>query len=148
MFDARLRPLIDSPLEGAYELASRVCSPNRLPYPEYILQNRRKFVLQPSDPSAGLSSFNGWEIEDAAWERALRSALRAPYVVQERSEAVKNVFPVLQGGALAMLQMEVEVHPHVYLGKVESCSTEVKDATTGFSTIAGMAPTLIVESGG
>ncbi len=136
------------PWTRAVEAAKTSYKNKTIDLPEYILQNRRKFVLQPSDPSAGLSSFNGWEIEDSAWERALRSALRAPYVVQERSEAVKNVFPVLQGGALAMLQMEVEVHPHVYLGKVESCSTEVKDATTGFSTIAGMAPTLIVESGG
>ena len=69
------------------------------------------------------------------------------YVVQERAEPVKDLFPVLQGGALTMRQMEIEVHPHIYLGKVDSCSTEVKDATPGFSTLSGLAPTLIVESG-
>jgi hypothetical protein len=56
------------------------------------------------------------------------------------------MFPVLQGQTLTMREMEIEVHPHIYLGKVESCSTEVKDATPGFSTLAGMAPTFIVES--
>ena len=85
--------------------------------------------------------------EDAAWERAVRSALRSPYVVQERFEPVKDDFPVMQEGAIAMRRMEIEVQPHIYLGKVASCSTEVKDAAPGFSTLAGMAPTFIVESG-
>jgi hypothetical protein len=115
--------------------------------PEFIVQNRKKLVLRPNDPASGFSSFNGWEIEDGAWERAARSAMRSPYVVQERVEAVKDMFPVLhQGQNLTMREMEIEVHPHIYLGKVESCSTEVKDATPGFSTLAGMAPTFIVES--
>jgi len=114
--------------------------------PEFIVQNRKKLVLRPNDPASGHSSFNGWEIEDLAWERAARSAMRSPYVVQERVEAVKDMFPVLQGQTLTMREMEIEVHPHIYLGKVESCSTEVKDATPGFSTLAGMAPTFIVES--
>ena len=115
--------------------------------PEFILQNRKKLVLRPNDSASGLNTFNGFELEDAAWERAARSALRSPYVVQERVQSVIDVFPVMQGDALVMREMEIEVHPHIYLGKVESCSTEVKDATTGFSTLAGMAPTFIVESG-
>ena len=115
--------------------------------PEFILQNRKKLVLHPNDPGAGLSSYYGWEMEDSAWERAARAALRTSYVVQERAEPVKDMFPVLQGGALTMRQMEIEVHPHIYLGKVDSCSTEVKDATPGFSTLSGLAPTLIIESG-
>jgi uncharacterized circularly permuted ATP-grasp superfamily protein len=115
--------------------------------PEFILQNRKTLVLHPNDPASGLSSYYGREVEDSAWERAVRTAMRGSYVVQEQVEAVKDMFPVLQGGGLVMREMEIEVHPHVYLGKVESCSTEVKDATSSFSTLAGMAPTFIVESG-
>lgn len=115
--------------------------------PEFILHNRKKLVLNPNDPASGLSAYNGSELDDHAWERAVRTALRGSYVVQEKVDPVKAKFPVLQGGAIAMREMEVEVHPHIYLGKVESCSTQVKDATPGFSTLAGMAPTFIVESG-
>jgi uncharacterized circularly permuted ATP-grasp superfamily protein len=114
--------------------------------PEFITQNRRKLALLPNDSASGLSAYRGSELEDAAWERALKNALRAPYVVQEVVEPVRSVFPVMQGGALAMLTMEVEVRPHIYLGKVDSCTTAVKDAAAGFSTMAGMAPTLIMES--
>jgi hypothetical protein len=114
--------------------------------PEFIVQNRKKLSLHPNDSGSGLNSFNGWEVEEAAWERAVRTALRSPYVVQERFEPVIDKFPVMQGDSMALRQMEIEVHPHIYLGKVESCSTAVKDATPGFSTLAGQAPTFIIES--
>ena len=158
--------LTDESLTGRFPAAERKAIQDHLPWtrtvaavkttfknkmvdlPEFIVQNRRKLVLHPNDPASGLNSFHGWELEDSAWERAVRSAMRASYVVQEKAEPVKDMFPVMQGDTVTMRQMEIEVHPHVYLGKVESCSTEVKDATPGFSTLAGMAPTFIVESGG
>lgn len=115
--------------------------------PEFILQNKKKFILKPNDPTTDLHSYNGSETEDAAWERAVKTALRSPYVVQERTEPVRDTFPVLTNGVLSFREMQVDVHPTIYLGKVESCSTAVKDAAAGFSTLAGMAPTFIVESG-
>jgi len=42
--------------------------------------------------------------------------------------------------------MRVEVHPHIYLGKVQGCSSEISDATSSFSTLTGLAPTFILES--
>src|SRR5262249_9589815 len=48
---------------------------------EYILKNRERLVLRPNDDYTGMGSFFGWEMNDAAWERALRQALRTPYVV-------------------------------------------------------------------
>jgi len=114
---------------------------------DYLVQHRQKFVLKPNDPASDLQSYTGSELESSAWERALRTALRTPYVVQEKVELVQAPFPVLQEGSIDIRQMRVEVHPHIYLGKVQGCSSEISDATTSFSTLSGLAPTFILEGG-
>ena len=114
---------------------------------DYLVQHRQKFVLKPNNPSSDLQSYTGSEIESSAWERALRTALRTPYVVQEKVELVQAPFPVLQEGSIDIRQMRVEVHPHIYLGKVQGCSSEISDATTSFSTLSGLAPTIKELSG-
>ncbi len=157
--------LTDETLTARFPLAERKAIQDHLPWtrtvaavktayknkpidlPEFILQNRKKLILHPNDSTTGSGTFRGWEMEDSAWERATRTAMRTSYLVQERAEPVKDMFPVLQGDSVVMREMEIEVHPHIYLGKVDSCSTEVKDATSGFSTLSGMAATLIIESG-
>jgi hypothetical protein len=114
--------------------------------PEFILHNRNKLVLRPNDDGPDQQSFRGSEVDEAGWEKALRSALRSPYVVQEALEPVVDVFPVLQYGHLEMQKMRVDVHPHSYLGKVQGCSSWLTAAgPAGFSTLAGIAPTYILE---
>jgi hypothetical protein len=44
-----------------------------------------------------------------------------------------------------MKEMAVDVHPHVCIGKVQSCSTWLTPATTGFSTAVGITPTFLLE---
>lgn len=114
--------------------------------PEFILQNRSKLVLRPNDDSADQHVFHGAELDDSAWEKALRTALRNPYVVQETVEPVTDIFPVLQYGHLEMQKMRIDVHPHSYLGKVQGCSSWLTAVgASGFSTLSGVAPTFIVE---
>jgi hypothetical protein len=113
--------------------------------PEFILHNRNKLVLRPND-DGDQQSFRGSEVDEVAWEKAVRSALRSPYVVQEALEPVVDVFPILQYGHLEMQKMRVDVHPHSYLGKVQGCSSWLTAAgPSGFSTLAGIAPTFILE---
>jgi len=113
---------------------------------EFILTNRENLSLRPNDPSSELQSYNGWEMEAHAWERALKAALRTPYVVQERVEPATVVYPVYSQGSLDMRSMAVDLQPHIFLGKVESCSCHVTEATPGFSTLSGIAPTFVLES--
>jgi hypothetical protein len=114
--------------------------------PEFILRNRNKLVLQPNDDGGDQQSFRGSEVDDAGWEKALRTAMRSPYVVQESMEPVVDVFPVLQYGHLEMQKMRVDVHPHSYLGKVQGCSSWLTAVgPAGFSTMSGVAPTFILE---
>lgn len=115
--------------------------------PEFILKNRQKLVLRPNDDSADQHSFHGAETDDSRWERALKTALRSPYVVQEVIEPVYEMFPLLQYGHLEMRKMRIDLHPHTYLGKVQGCSSWLTAATSsGFSTLSGVAPTFVLEA--
>ncbi|MBK5291769.1 MAG: hypothetical protein JJE04_08860 [Acidobacteriia bacterium] len=115
--------------------------------PEFILTHREKLVLKPNDLASDMHAYQGPETEEAAWDKAVRTALRNPYVVQERVEAGRAEFPVLQFGRMDMRPMSVDVYSHLYLGKVETCSTQVADLSSTFSTLSGMAPTFILEGG-
>jgi hypothetical protein len=115
--------------------------------PEFILSNRNKLVLRPNDDGTDQHSFRGSEVDDSGWEKALRTALRNPYVVQEVVEPVIDMFPVLQYGHMEMQKMRVDVHPHSYLGKVQGCSSWLTAVgPSGFSTLSGVAPTFILEA--
>ena len=113
--------------------------------PEFIAQNRERLALKPNDDYSDLHTYRGWELDDAGWERALKQAMRAPYVVQERVEPVLSVFPLMSFGHLEMREMQVEVHPHAYLGKVQGCSSWISSGKTGFSSAAGLVPTFILD---
>jgi hypothetical protein len=112
---------------------------------EFIQQNRDKLVLKPNDDYSDQHSFFGWEMDDAAWERALKQATRRPYVVQEKVDPVRAVFPVYNYGSLEFREMQVDVHPHAYLGKVLGCSSWISTGGSSFSSMAGLVPTFIVD---
>jgi hypothetical protein len=114
---------------------------------DFIQKNREKLALKPNDDSGDQHSFHGWELDDSAWERALKTALRAPYVVQERIAPPVASFPVYQWGEAQMRDLNIDLHPHAFLGKVQGCSSWVSAADTpGFSTLSGLAPTFIIET--
>jgi hypothetical protein len=50
-------------------------------------------------------------------------------------------------GHLEFKEMNVDVHPQAFLGKVSGCSTFLSaSGAGGFSTSAGIAPTFIIDS--
>jgi hypothetical protein len=114
--------------------------------PEYIIKNRETLALKPNDDYSDKHCYFGWEMDDAGWDRALKMAMRSPYVVQERVEAVKSVFPLMSFGHLEFRDMQVDVHPHAYLGKVQGCSSWLSSGQSGFSSAAGIVPTFILDA--
>ena len=112
---------------------------------EYVLQNREKLMLRPNDVLSDAQTYRGWETEPLTWERALRLALRTPYVVQERVAEVSVSFPVMQLGRVEARQMRVETHCHLFSGKAEGTSATVSDATSAFSMLNGLAPVFVLE---
>jgi len=112
---------------------------------EFITQNREKLTLKPNDDYSDQHSYFGWDMDSAQWDRAIKQAMRSPYVVQERVEPVRSVFPLLSFGQLEFREMQVDVHPHAYLGKVQGCSSWLSTGKTGFSSAAGIVPTFILD---
>lgn len=113
---------------------------------EYVVANRERLVLAPNDGAANLPSFEGAACLPSAWERALKQVLREHYVVQERIAKVSALFPVLSYGEIEMREMNIDVHPHAFLGKVQSCTAQLTAGQGGFSTLEGVAATyLLVE---
>lgn len=113
---------------------------------EFVTQNREKLTLKPNDDYSDQHSYFGWEMDSSEWERALKQAMRSPYVVQERVAPVRSVFPLMSFGQLEFREMQVDVHPHAYLGKVQGCSSWLSTGKTGFSSAAGIVPTFILDS--
>jgi hypothetical protein len=114
--------------------------------PEFIISNRERLTLKPNDDAGDLHTYLGWEMDASEWERALKQAMRSPYVVQERVEPVRSVFPMLSFGHLEFRELQVDVHPHAYLGKVQGCSSWLSTGRSGFSSAAGIVPTFIVDA--
>ncbi len=114
---------------------------------EYIKQNREKLVLRPNDEYSDMHSFIGYEHDEGSWARAIREALRAPYVVQERVKPARTVFPLMNYGHLEFKEMQVDVQPQAYLGKVSGCSSYVSSSGPGsYSPASGFTPTFIIDS--
>ncbi|MGD1069817.1 MAG: circularly permuted type 2 ATP-grasp protein [Bryobacteraceae bacterium] len=113
---------------------------------EFIKEHRETLALRPNDEYTDLHSFVGYEHDDGSWARAIREALRAPYVVQERVKPVHTVFPLMSYGHLEFKEMQVDVQPQAYLGKVGGCSSYVSSAGAGtYSPASGIAPTFIID---
>lgn len=120
---------------------------NVVDLPEFISAHREQLVLKPNDDDSEKSTFTGASLDSAAWDRALKTALRDSYVVQEVGPSLQSEFPLYRYGSLEMREMNVDVHPHSFLGKVHGCSTWVTPTKgTGFSTVSGLAPTFILDS--
>jgi hypothetical protein len=113
---------------------------------EFITQNREKLALKPNDDYSDLHTYFGWQMDAAEWDRAIKQATRSPYVVQERVEPVKSVFPLMSFGQLEFRELQVDVHPHAYLGKVQGCSSWLSTGKAGFSSASGIVPTFILDS--
>jgi len=114
---------------------------------EYIRQNRDKLILRPNDDYSDLHSYIGYEHDEGAWSRALREAQRSPYVVQEHVKPARTVFPLMNFGHLEFKEMQVDVQPQAFLGKVAGCSSYVSSSgPRSYSVAAGIAPTFIIDA--
>lgn len=115
--------------------------------PEFILKHRDHLVLRPNDGSldAEAPAYDGASTSDRDWARALRTALGHGYVVQQRSDRESLSFPVDSYGDLVYRDFVVGLSAHSFMGKAQGCTTRVT-AAGGFSTMAGFAPTFVLES--
>ncbi len=111
----------------------------------FIVRNRAQLALRPNDDSAGHQIFVGADLSQNAWERSLRLASQTSYVVQEHLSSCPQAFPVLQYGAVQMIQTNVSVHPHIFDGKLQGASAALETSSEGFSKPLALTPVLLLE---
>lgn len=113
--------------------------------PEFIRHSREKLVLRPNEDTDGHRAYIGAELDERAWDRALVTALRTPYVVQERSPGVCHLFPVLHYGELQMRQMEVSIQPYVFGGRMHGASALLRPLSSIAANPMSITPVLLLE---
>jgi hypothetical protein len=156
--------LTDAKLTAKFPAAERNAIKEHLPWTRYVqpgktthkthtvdlldfaAKHRSKLVVRPNDETSDVPPVYGAQVDDAAWEKALRQALRSPSVIQENVEQAHAVFPLMQYGSLMMKDMVTHVYPHAFGGQVHgaSCWLGVSGAA-GFSTLSGLAPSFLLE---
>jgi hypothetical protein len=115
---------------------------------EFVTRHRTGLVLKPNDDYGGHGITLGWEVDDAAWAAALRAALDAPFIVQERLELPTESFPSISAGRLVYDDRIVDTAPFVFHGRyVDGCLTRVSTRSLVNVTAGGGStlPTFIVE---
>ena len=114
---------------------------------DYVRDHRESLALKPNNASSDEPIVIGAELDQPSWERAIRQAQRSLYVVQERGEQARMLFPLVSYGHLEFREMTVDVHPQAFLGKVSGCSSWLSAAAgSGFSTSGGITPTFIIDA--
>jgi uncharacterized circularly permuted ATP-grasp superfamily protein len=115
---------------------------------EWTRENSQKLVLKPNDDYGGHGIYIGWATTKREWDEAIEIALaNGDYLVQERVQTSKEVFPMLDdSGNYQMIDQLVDLDPLLFNGVVGSAFTrlstsELANVTSG----GGMVPTLIIR---
>jgi hypothetical protein len=113
--------------------------------PRYIQERRDQLVLKPNDEYGGKGVFLGWEMTDAAWADALKTALATSYVVQQKVTLQRETFPEL-APKLGFRDLVVDLDPFVFQGEVEGFLTRLSGTSLANVTSGGgQVPSFVVE---
>lgn len=95
VFSAAERDLIDRILPWTRTLRAGETSVGgeRVELVDYVLANRRDFVLKPALLYGGIGVVPGWQTDQREWADAVRAGLHSRFVVQRRVRPVVERFP-------------------------------------------------------
>lgn len=114
----------------------------------HVAARRERFVLKPNDEYGGKGIVLGWEVGQAEWEAALRTALAEPYIVQERVALPSEPYPSWADGRVHVLDRMLDTAPYVAYGAyVDGCLTRLSTAALLNVTAGGgsTVPTFVAE---
>ncbi len=104
----------------------------------FIASHREQLVLKPNDEYGGKGIVLGWTVDDATWAEAIRTALREPYIVQQRVTVPNEPWPAWTDGSLHIGERMLDTAPFMIDGTV----------MTGVLTRIATDPLLNVTAGG
>ena len=113
----------------------------------YLRANRERFVIKPNDEYGGTGVTLGWETSAREWDEAIARAIaeRARgWVAQEKIAVRREIFPICDGGGVAMRDMLVDFAPYVFRGRLAGfltrlSSTGLANVTSGGGQVAAFA---------
>lgn len=114
----------------------------------FILRSRERMVLKPSDDYGGAGIVLGWEVDDTAWEAAVRKAMDAHYIVQDRIMLPFESYPSVVDGKVNFQDRMLDTAPFVAHGEyADGCLTRLSTAALLNVTAGGgsTVPTFVVE---
>lgn len=120
---------------------------NEIDLIDFVAENRERLVLKPNDDFGGHGVVLGWECDDTGWQEALKRALNAPHVVQERVPTVRRDFPMWHEGQLDISPRYVDADPYIFGGDhVGACLTRLSPAALLNVTAGGgsVVPTFVI----
>ena len=115
----------------------------------FAAEHRDQLVLKPNDDYGGKGIVLGWEVSDQAWQSSLQTALREPYIVQQRIALPKESYPSTVDGRVVFADRMVDTAPYVaYGGNVDGCLSRLATAALLNVTAGGgtQTPTFIAEA--
>jgi hypothetical protein len=117
----------------------------------YIGEHREQLVLKPNDEYGGKGIVLGWEVDQSAWEHAIRVALEEPYIVQQRVALPSEPYPSFVDGKVQVVDRMVDTAPYAAYGSyVDGCLSRLSTAALLNVTAGGgsQTPTFVVEKRG
>jgi uncharacterized circularly permuted ATP-grasp superfamily protein len=116
---------------------------------DYVRRRRENFVLKPNDEYGGAGVVLGWETDERQWDNSLSQALNdsnAAWVVQERINVRREIFPMQTSNGVEMRDMLVDFAPYLYRGRMAGFLTRL--SSTGLANVTsggGQVPAFVVE---
>ena len=117
---------------------------------QHAVANRDHLVLKPNDEYGGKGVLLGWELDEAAWTRALGSALADPagtWILQERIPVRREVFPQFdEKGTVTMPEVLVDFAPYLFRGRMAGFLTRL--SATGLANVTsggGQVPSFVID---
>jgi hypothetical protein len=115
---------------------------------DFIAGRREDLILKPNDDHGGRGVVLGWQCDDDDWNRAVKDALGASFIVQERVEALQEPFPTLSNGQITFEDRRVDFSPYTWLGdNVEGAGVRLSPPmpSNGYAGGGSTTPMLILE---
>ena len=115
----------------------------------FIVAEREHLVLKPTSDYGGTNVFLGWQCSDDEWKSALKKALEAPFVVQDRVPTYRETFPMLKGDELTFEPCTLDFNPYIWnmTNRVEGVLVRVanSDLLNITAGAGSLVPTFLVK---
>jgi hypothetical protein len=151
--------LTDDSWAPLFHSADRAAIASHVPWTRLLTESladearrrREQLVLKPNDEYGGKGVTLGWDTTEREWDAAIALALKdagegAKWIVQERINVRREVFPVCAADRIEERDMLVDFAPYLFRGHVAGFLTRL--SATGLANVTsggGQVPAFVVE---